>query len=114
MNRFMDKRYALVLIILSVVFISSYAQNGSGEKFFEPYTENADVEVILKGASAGNAFLFGVYGDQNLLRDSAQADSSGRVIFTNKRYPEGLYYVAYKDNSNLWFLLDRNQEIFLH
>lgn len=104
----------LIAVTFLLLFNYAYAQK-SGEKFFEPYTESAEIEITLKGAPAGNVWLFGVYGDQNLLKDSAQADSTGKVIFKNKgRYPEGMYYVGYSDNSNMAFLLDRNQKIYLH
>lgn len=93
---------------------SAYCQSNGDEKFFEPYTKDAEIEIVLKGAPEGMARLFGAYGDQNLLIDTSQADSEGKVVFKNaERYPEGLYYAVYKDNSNLSFLLDRNQHIFL-
>jgi peroxiredoxin len=106
------KHYPIIIIFFFVLTAYSYAQNSG--KFFEPYTDSAEVEIILKGAPAGTAWLFGVYGDQNLLKDSAQADSTGKVIFKNKHYPEGVYTVSYHDNSSLVFMLDRNQKIFLH
>jgi thiol-disulfide isomerase/thioredoxin len=107
--------YPTILLIFSLFITTSYAQKSTGEKFFEPYTENAEIEITLKGAPEGTAYLFGVYGDQNLLKDSAQADSTGKVVFKSaQRYPEGLYYVIYKDRFSLTFLLDRNQKIFLH
>src|SRR5258706_3241110 len=110
----MSKRYLFVLIIFSFFFTVSYSQT-SGEKFFEPYTKDAEIEIILKGAAAGNVYLFGVYGDQNLIKDSAQADSTGKVVFKNpQRYPEGLYNAVYSDNSKRPVQLDRNQKIVIH
>lgn len=107
------KLYCIISVAFLLSFTCAYAQSSS-KNFFESYTDSAEVEIILKGAPAGAAWLFGVYGDQNLLKDSAQADTTGKVVFKNKRYPEGMYYVSYRDNSTLAFLLDRNQKIFLH
>mgnify|MGYP003335810239 CR=1 FL=1 len=107
--------YALLLMAFSFCSFNSYAQNENSISFPEPYTENAEVEIVLKGASPGNVVLLGVYGDQNLIKDSAHADESGRVVFGNKkRYPDGLYYAVFKNNSQMPFLLDRNQKFFLH
>src|SRR5687767_12613192 len=109
----MHTKIFCISIAFFLSFTCIYSQTGSNI-FPEPHTETAEIEIILKGAPGGNVWLFGVYGDQNLLKDSAQADTTGKVVFKNKRYSEGMYYAAYRDNSNLAFLLDRNQKIFLH
>src|SRR5215210_8079622 len=94
--------------------MSAFAQqNISGQ--FEPYTDSAAIEIVLTGAPAGMVKLLGVYGDENIVKDSALADAAGKVVFKNpERYPAGLYYAAFSGNSFMPFLLDNNQQIFLH
>lgn len=94
--------------------MSSYAQH-TDKNAFEPYTDNAEIEVALKGAPAGKVRLYAVFGNQNLLKDSAYTDAAGKVIFRNsQRYLPGFYYAVYSDNSFLGFLLGSNQKIYLH
>lgn len=105
----------VIIVAFSMFCLCSYGQQIKPKEPFEPYTDNAEIEVILKGAPAGKAKLYGVYGNQNVVKDSAIADSSGKVVFKNpKRFLSGLYYTVYSDNSVLTFLLDMNQKIFLH
>ncbi len=103
-------------ITFSILFLAfntcSGQQNNSP---FEPFTNSAEIEVIIKDATVGKAYLYAVIGNQNLIKDSTLVDSSGKVVFKSaKRYPAGLYYAVYSDNSIAGFLLDNNQKFYLH
>ncbi len=99
------------LILLIVLACSS----GRLLAQFEPFTGSAEIEVWLKGAAPGTVRLYSVWGNQNLLKDSAVSDAEGKVIFRNsKRYTPGFYYAVYDNNSAfLGFLLDQNQKFYL-
>jgi len=104
-----------VTVVFALFCVSTFGQKNKTAEYFEPYTESAEIEIVLKGAPEGKVQLLGTYGNQNLLEDSAIADTTGKVVFRNpKRYDAGLYYAFYNDNSLVTFLLDRNQKIFLH
>ncbi len=106
----------LVKPVFFVVFIlASTYHVFSQTKEFEAYTNDAEIEVILSGAPAGNVRLIIAYGDTKLLKDSAIADATGKVVFKNtKRYDAGIYYAVYTDNSYLAFIMDKNQHFYLH
>jgi len=116
MNHLMRNLTKQILTATIILFsFCSYAQQNISKEPFEPFTDNAEIEVIIKGAAAGKTYLYGIYGNQNVIKDSSLADSSGKTIFKNsKRFPEGLYYAVYSDNSVLTFLMDRNQKIYFH
>lgn len=111
----MSKRALQIITVFSLLCIFAYGQQLKTGTPFEPFTASAEIELSVKGAPSGIARLYGVYGNQSIIEDSAMADSTGKVVFKNpKRYPAGLYYGVYLDNSIVTFLLDRNQKIFLH
>src|SRR5450432_4072969 len=84
-------------IVFLLVSVLSFGQKNKGKEF-EPFTNDAEIEITLKGASEGLVKLVGVYGNQNLKRDSAYADTSGKVVFKSPtRYLSGLYYAIYSD-----------------
>ena len=108
-----SKQQVFLLFFFFTIF--SYGQDIKDKVPFEPYTDNAEIEIQLNGTSPGKAKLYGIYGNQNILKDSALVDSTGKVVFKNpSRYPSGLYYGLFSDNTVVTFLLDKNQRIFLH
>ncbi|MEI6817704.1 MAG: thioredoxin-like domain-containing protein [Bacteroidota bacterium] len=112
----MEKSIGNLGIIALVLFcMYSYAQQAKEKVPFEPFTDKAEIEVVMKGSPAGIVRLYGILGNQNVLKDSAMADSTGKAVFkNNKRYEAGLYYAVYGDNTVLGFLMDRNQQFYLH
>jgi len=105
----------VIIVAFSLFCLGSYGQQNKSLEPFEPFTDNAEIEVVLKNATPGIARLYGVYGNQNVVKDSAIADSAGKVVFKNpKRYLSGLYYAVYSDNSVINFLMDRSQKFYLH
>jgi len=101
------------VLVISFALVSLITYGQKNKKEFEPQTETAEIEINIKGASAGIVKLGSFYGDQKVLKDSAIADSTGKVVFKrSSRYPSGLYCVVYSNNVMITFLLDRNQKIF--
>lgn len=105
----MMKSLLFAFTLLSFGLINNYGQE------FEPTTKDAELEVTIKGAAAGKVKLLGVFGDGNIIIDSAMSDTSGKVVFKKKeRYGAGLYYAVYTDQTFAPFLMDKNQRFFLH
>lgn len=111
------KRMKHIFFIVLIIFcglLPSYSQKSNAPEF-EPYTNDAEIEVILKGAPSGKVKLLAVYGDGNQLKDSTFTDANEKAVFKNKeRYPAGLYYAVYSDFSYIQFLMDQNQHFYLH
>src|ERR1700722_1085465 len=98
------------IVIIYLFCLCSYGQQNKSQTPFEPYTNDAEIEVVLKGAAPGKAYLYGVFGNQNIIKDSTIADSSAKVVFKSaKRFPAGFYYAVYSDNAVMTFLMDKNQ-----
>ncbi len=72
--------------------------------------QGPDFSIELEGAPSGKVRLIGVYGNQNIAVDSANADAKGKVIFKREKpYDGGFYYIVYSDNSPIYALLDKDQ-----
>jgi len=109
----MKKYYSIIfcLIVLSSITIKGYNQT----KEFEPYTTDAEIEVIVTGASKGYVRLIRSFGDGNQFVDSAYANDDAKVVFKNqKRYEAGIYYAVYADKNYVTFIMDKNQRFYLH
>lgn len=103
------------LFVISLILVSFTTYGQKNRKEFEPKTETAEIEIKIKGGSAGITKLGSCYGNQRVLKDSAIADSTGKVVFKSSLpYPPGLYFVVYSNNVNVTFLLDKNQKFFLY
>lgn len=108
------KNYRFIIsscFIVCFTLISTYSQKNE----FEPYTPDAEIEVILTGASKGYVRLIRSYGDGNQYLDSAYANEEGKVTFKKStRLDAGIYYAVYPDNNYVTFIMDKNQHFYLH
>lgn len=111
----MKKQIGYLILVIACLLFFLQGLTQTTDSLFEPYTNEAELNIWLKGAVSGNVRLYGVFGNQNILKDSSLSDAEGKVIFKNgKRYPSGYYYAVYPNNLFLGFLLDKNQKIYLH
>lgn len=68
------------------------------------------IDVTVEGMSGGNAYLIGMYTDQNYRVDSVGVDRQGRFTFDiEEGLPAGLYFVVFQDNRNFQLILDKDQ-----
>ncbi|MCB9296977.1 MAG: redoxin domain-containing protein [Lewinellaceae bacterium] len=72
------------------------------------------IDIQVGGLPAGQAYLIGVFADQQFRVDSAQVDADGRMRFQrDDPYPAGLYYIWLPDKMALQVLLDDDQTFSL-
>lgn len=107
-------RYLYFIAFTVLIFACSSQASEGGASTTSGPAESPDIQIQIAGQTPGQAFMIGLFADQQYRLDSALVDAGGNIRFQRQEpYPAGMIYVLLPDNTSFPIMVDVDQTMNL-